>query len=672
MKTLFLTLLLMVSGSLSAQSQTASSPSQEAPPEESAQKAPEKASQEQASAQGAYSYEGSFEQEGIRVEFKMRPAEGQLEPGQPLREGDEVDLSFRIRDTNSELPLGGVFPAAWMDRVPENASESETCSERVGAFLSGSLISRAEVDFNVYHVLALNSDNSITVVDPLFGFGTTKLLDLIHLESPGEDWALDRPNKALYVAMPEAGKVAVVDLSTWDVKTNLEAAEGVSRVAVQPDGRYVWASFHAGADSGSSSGVAVFDTSSLQRKAVFATAAGKHELAFTPDSRYAFVSNGGDGSISVFDIRELSEKATVEVGEAVVSIAFSDTAQALYALDPSGSVAVIDGHSHQVRSRITVQPGATQIRFSTRPNLAFVVNPEHDLVNIIDASRNKVVQTGSTEEDPDQVSFTDEIAYIRHRESELILMIPLKELGEEGAPVPVIDFPGGRSPLGKVMPAAADTIVQAPGATAVLVANAADTAIYYYREGMAAPMGHFQNYGRQPRAVMAVDRSLTEFEPGLYGTSSMLRRPGDYELAFFLDSPRIVHCFSVKVAPNPELEAKRRANRQPLVEPLNTIMAARAGEETVLRFRLKDPVSGTAIEGLEDLRILTFRAPGLEQRRSWAEEASPGLYQVTLKPAQSGIYYAFASSTSLGLAYNESPFAVIRVESGSAGAKGDQ
>ncbi|HSR70012.1 MAG TPA: hypothetical protein VLU25_18940 [Acidobacteriota bacterium] len=658
MRVLFLTLSLLFNLTLAGQSQQASGL-------EAAQEQP-------APEERTYSYRGAFEEEGIRVEFRMEPAEGDRDPHQPLREGDIVDVSFNIRDTNSGMPLGGVFPAAWMDRVPENNPQEESCTDRVAAFLGGSLYSRAEVDLNVYHVLALNSDASISIVDPLFGFGTTKLLDMVQLESPGEDWAVDTPNRVLYVAMPEAGKVAVVDLATWDVATNLRAWQGVTRVDLQPDGRYVWAAYNGSEGDMDKSGVVVYDTSTRERAALFDLPSSAHEIAFTADSAYAFLSNRDQGSITVIDIRELTVKDTLEVGEAVVSMAYSEAAGALYALDPSGSVAVIDGQNHQLRTRITVQPGATQIRFSSRPSLAFVVNPEHDLVNIIDASRDRVIQTGTTEEAPDQVAFTNELAYIRHRDSELILMVPLKELGQEGAPVPVIDFPGGRSPLGKIMPSGGDSIVQAPGATAVLVANAADTAIYYYREGMAAPMGHFQNYGRQPRAVLAIDRSLAESEPGVYTTSATLRRPGEYELAFFLDSPRTVHCFSVEVAPNPVLEAKRRAENDVMVEPLVVQMSAQPGEEKSLRFRLRSALTGQVIEGADDVRILTFRAPGVEQRRSWAEESSPGLYQATLTPSQAGVYYAFASSQSLGLAFNKSPFAIIRVQSAPAKAQGDQ
>ena len=60
------------------------------------------------------------------------------------------------------------------------------------------------------------------------------------------------------------------------------------------------------------------------------------------------------------------------------------------------------------------------------------------------------MQAGDLGEEPDQVSFSDELAYVRHRGSELILMLPLDELGTEGKPLQVIDFPGGQYPPGEM------------------------------------------------------------------------------------------------------------------------------------------------------------------------------------------------------------------------------
>ena len=158
------------------------------------------------------------------------------------------------------------------------------------------------------------------------------------------------------------------------------------------------------------------------------------------------------------------------------------------------------------------------------------------------------------------MAFSDELAYVRHRGSESVLMIPLKTVGEPGRPVPVVDFPGGQHPPGRMpRPTPAAGIVQAPGAAAVLVANPEDQVIYFYKEGMAAPMGHFKNYGKQPRAALVVDRSLREVQPGVYQTTAkMAGPPATTSWPSSWTPPSSSSCFPVKVAEDPVLAAARQ------------------------------------------------------------------------------------------------------------------
>lgn len=58
-------------------------------------------------------------------------------------------------------------------------------------------------------------------IDPLLGFGGSKLLTLILLKSPGEDWALTANGAKLFVSMPKINQVAVVDTATLKVISNV-------------------------------------------------------------------------------------------------------------------------------------------------------------------------------------------------------------------------------------------------------------------------------------------------------------------------------------------------------------------------------------------------------------------------------------------------------------------
>ena len=260
-----------------------------------------------------------------------------------------------------------------------------------------------------------------------------------------------------------------------------------------------------------------------------------------------------------------------------------------------------------------------------------------------------------------EVSFSDDLAYVRHRGSETVLMIPLSQVGQEDKPLAVADFPGGEHPPGQAArPSPADSIVRAPGAKAVLVANPADRAIYYYKEGSAAPMGNFVNYERVPRAVLVVDRSLKERSPGAYETVARLGQPGRYTVALFLDAPRTVRCFEIDVAEDPDL-AERRLRDQPLlVEPRIERTTVPAGEPLTLRFRLTDSRSLQPKDGLEDVSVLTILGSGTWHRRQWARPAGDGVYEVDFVPPVAGTYRVAVECASQKLPFELSPQVVLR------------
>jgi hypothetical protein len=185
-----------------------------------------------------------------------------------------------------------------------------------------------------------------------------------------------------------------------------------------------------------------------------------------------------------------------------------------------------------------------------------VVNSQNDLIHVIDVSTNRIVQSQRIAGGPDQVTFSSHLTYVRRKNSQIVVTVPLALIGAEDTPLSIAEFPAGQSPPGTAYPSLADSIVQAPGEDAVLVANPADKFVYYYAEGMAAPMASFSDYGHQPRAVLVLDRSLKERRPGIYETFARLGGPGSFDLALLLDSPKIVYCFPIAIAPDHIHEAK--------------------------------------------------------------------------------------------------------------------
>jgi YVTN family beta-propeller protein len=605
-------------------------------------------------------YRQTIEKNGIRINFEVAHI-GVLDGhGEPFREGDPVLFRFAISDTTTNAPIAGVFPAAWLDlRRNDEIPAANSCEVKAQKYIAGGTFSQADLDLNSYYVLALNDDATISVVDPLFGFGTTKLLALIPLIGNGYDWVATKDQTKLFVSIPDRGKIAVVDTANWEVLKYLDAGIKPTRVVLQPDGEYLWA---AGGGSSQAS-VAAFRADSLEMAARLSVGKGSHEMAVASDSRFVFVTNGEDDSISVIDTRSLKTVTEIQIGRGPVSATYSELANAVYVSQTdAGSIAVIDAKNLEIIKTIQADPGVAEIAVAPGGRYVFVLNRKKDLVQIIDSSVNEIIQSGSVGNAPFQISFTSDFAYINHLDAADVYMVPLGQVGRKGSPLTVLTFPGGQQPLGgSWINSPAARVVQASGENAVLVANAPDKQVYYYKEGMAAPMGSFSNYGRQPLAAQVIDRSLRErTSRGIYQTAAKLPKPGLYDVVFFLDAPRFVNCFEFAIEPNPAIEAERNAGKV-AVTALAPRTPPRLGEELTFKFRIVDQATKKPVSGLTDVVIVTFLAPGIWHRREVAKEEGDGVYSIGFNPPQPGVYYGHVQCNSVNLKFGNPNFLTVRV-----------
>ncbi|HYY41937.1 MAG TPA: cytochrome D1 domain-containing protein, partial [Pyrinomonadaceae bacterium] len=386
----------------------------------------------------------------------------------------------------------------------------------------------------------------------------------------------------LFVSMPEVNQVAVVDTNTWKAIANIDTGARPLRVALQPDEKYLW----VGTDEGAESGVTIIDTASLKVAARIPTGAGHHELALSDDNKFAYVTNRDAGTLSIVDVQKLAKAGEVKTGARAAAVAVSPLSKFVYVSDEaSGQLAVVDGRTQQVVTRLALKPGVGRVRFAPGGRYGFVPNPADSNIYIFDASTNRLLHTQPVGKGPDQITFTRDYAYVRSAGAVEVTMIQLSTIGKQ---LNMVTFPGGQLTPGETRaPAsAADAIVPAPEGNSVIIANPADQQLYYYTEGMAAPMGNFQNYRRDPRAVLIADRSLREVRTGVYETVARLPKSGTYDVALLLDSPRVTHCFEAQAVENPAIQHERALALR--VEYLDRTKPLRVGNDYKLRFRLFD------------------------------------------------------------------------------------
>ncbi|HEY6350694.1 MAG TPA: YncE family protein [Candidatus Angelobacter sp.] len=586
---------------------------------------------------------------GIAVEADISPVDNTTSGA--LHEDDDVTIKFRLSYADGNHPVRGVFVRAWMQAT--SPSDSQSCTATVSHLLNSETSrKRAELDLNSYYVLALNADATITVVDPLFGYGGTKLLSLIPLAGVGEDWVLAQDRDRLYVTLPDARQIAVIDTRTWKVIAAISMPARPRRVSIQPDRSQIWITLESSKPE--DPGLAVLDAGSLRLAATLPAGPGGHTIAFSADNHWAAVTNSANGTISLMDIQSKKVR-TIPSGAEPVSIAFSPLSKMFYVSDhKEGSIVAIEPESGRQAARIKAEPGLGQIKFAPGGRLGFVVNPETNLLYIFDSSNNQLFQTARMDGGPDQIVFSDQLAYVRQRNSETVMVVPLSIPAKKGAPLAVADFPGGQHNFGDVaLPSPADGFAPAPGENAVLVANPADKAIYYYEVGMAAPQGSFSNYSREPRAILVVDRSLKPAEPGIYRTTARLPHQGVYSLAMLVDNPRVVQCFPVKI----EAKSGVAAHPKPKVEFAKLKGPLQAGHAAHLQFRLIDPATGALQGNRTDVRVMiTLQSLGWSNPSpQFAVPEGNGVYGFDFVPPFPGHYTVLVECIPIGLPIYQSP-----------------
>jgi len=601
-------------------------------------------------------------QEGVSVEFTVENflgiggRGGELAPR--IVEGEHAVLQFHLTEATGGAPLEGLRPAVWLDVGSEDTSD-EACQARVKGYLSGTLDARPMVDLNSFFILGMNRDNTLSVIDPMVDVaGMTNLFAVILLQGAPQDWAMTEDQLRLFVTMPELNKVAQVDLDSFQVDANYDLSSRPGRIAIQPDGRYAW----VGVESPDPrvSGVAAIDVAGGSLAAEIPTGGGAHSLAFSPDSRYAYVTNSDDGTLTVIDAQSLEVFEELKVGIQPVAVAVMPESGAIYVSDQSaGAIVVIDAENLRISTQMMADPGISAVGISPDGRWGFAVNPQAEKIYLFETLTNQISHAIPVKGAPDQVSFTKNAAYLRSNSTPAVFAIPFDEINPTGN-VSVLTVPIGEAPPNlSDASSLANAIAVTPDEAALLISNPADDKIYFYVEGAQSAAGGYQGHTLVPRAVQVVDRSLKERSPGVYTGGIRIPSSGDFTVAFLLAEPQVVHCFQFTAKPNPEL-AESANTIKPDLKFVNTEQP-KAGQNFTLQLELMDADTGEPIAGLQDMLVLARMLAGNWNQRATATDLGDGVYELQLTFPNPGMFNLFFMVPSLNIGFDQLPQRTIQV-----------
>jgi len=236
--------------------------------------------------------------------------------------------------------------------------------------------------------------------------------------------AASAESEKIYVADEEANTVSVIDARALSRSAVVPVGRGPHNVQVSPDGKLAWVTNngeepkewereHKGMAKrehdamGNPGEVWAIDTAA--DKVVVQVRVGLHpaHVVLTPDGRFAYVTNGGESTVSVVDTQARRVAATIPVGASPHGIRLSPDGKEAYVANlKGGTVSVIDTEARREVAKIPVGRGPAQVGFTPDGRLAFASLSQEDRVVVIDPAARKVIRTVTVGTVPIQVYAT--------------------------------------------------------------------------------------------------------------------------------------------------------------------------------------------------------------------------------------------------------------------------
>ncbi|WP_157572073.1 YVTN family beta-propeller repeat protein [Hydrogenophaga taeniospiralis] len=223
----------------------------------------------------------------------------------------------------------------------------------------------------------------------------------------GATWAADQ----VYVANEGADTVSVLDAASFQTLASVRVGRMPHNVQVSPDGKFAWvtnngepgpmadAAAHKGMAPGAHGAMAqpgavwVIDTGT--QAIVARVPVGMHpaHVVVSPDGRLAYVTNGGDNSVSVIDTSARKLVASIPVGPFPHGLRISPDGKEVYVANlKGGTVSVIDTASQKAVAQVAVGKGPAQTGFTPDGRWAFVSLSQENAVAVIDPATRQVVR----------------------------------------------------------------------------------------------------------------------------------------------------------------------------------------------------------------------------------------------------------------------------------------
>ena len=282
--------------------------------------------------------------------------------------------------------------------------------------------------------------------------GLMDMTQIVVLAAAGSAYAA---TGKVYVADEGANTVSVIDAASFKKVGSIPVGQGPHNVQVSPDGRWVWVTINgeptkaaeamqagkmpkpehaAMAGAGAKAGaVWVIDTANGTVTAKVRVGMHPAHVVVANDGRSAYVSNGGDNTVSVIDTATQRVMGMIPVGASPHGLRITPDGKHVWVANlKGGTVSVIDTESRKQVTQIAAGKGPAQVGFTPDGRFGFVSLSEENKVAVIDPANRKVIRKIAVGTVPIQLYATPD--------SKLVLVANQGTPKKPGTTVSVIDL----------------------------------------------------------------------------------------------------------------------------------------------------------------------------------------------------------------------------------------
>lgn len=534
----------------------------------------------------------------LDIQMSARATNNLTTTESPIVAGEAAKISFNITGKYDDGAVSGLHPGAWIR--PRLAGQPD-CKDAVRNYLTVGPNSSRDIDLNSYSFITLNEDNSVGVMDPRLNLASANLLALRKLESPVTDWHLNQTTGEIFLSQPKSRQLGIVSALNGNVLATIALPVAPKKIVAIDNDNLLWI---AGQQA-----LMIVDTDTRQLLQTVPLKSNAILLALSSERERLWAYSPDDGELIAVDTVSLVTLWRRKVPRQLSDIAYSAHADRLYfgSHDQQTITTLYPGRDTEITT-VALQGVPEKIHITPDGHWLIALDTAQKQLIIIDTAINQVIHYLLFEHEFDQLVFSEQFAYLHHTTSARVSLINLNSLSDSEPPA-LIEVSFGVTPPGK-QSADLPMIVPLPEGGAVIVNNPADKTLFLYMEdGMLAPTNAFKVYTAAPLAVLIHDKSFAETRPGQYETVTMVPRPGDYELVFYLSSPLTVACMPLQV------EGSGTAVAEVFKSSVDAIKLApssyKAGEPAEVKIRL---ITNSYVANT-DVQMLFFKPGSNWQRR---------------------------------------------------------